>query len=182
MDNLITSVYLFKNLPDELKKANSIKVGAKIKRLDCIGINENNHPFISPLINNKNQCNVSLVATETMVECHTRRKADLLLRNSRVGNLTSLYYQDENYNGRYFGYSNPHPQMNKGKDENPMLPFKDDLLLIQIDQNKEQIILCVLRGQKHLVQYLYPEFVKGKFDEVVASKLEFLESDFNYIL
>ena len=182
MDNLITSVYLLKNLPDDIKRANKIKVAPKIPRFDCIGINENNHPFISPLVNNKNQCNVSLVAPETMVECHTNRRADLLLRNSKVGNLTSLFYQDENHNHRYFGYSNPHPKMNKGKDENPMLPFKDDLLLIQIDKDKEQIVICVLKWQKHLVQYLYPDFVNGKFDEVIASKLEFLESGFNYTL
>jgi hypothetical protein len=180
MDNLITSVYLFKVLPDDIKRANKITVGPKIPRFDCVGINENDHHFIGPLINNKNQCNITLVPAGTMVECNTKRKADLALSNSKVINLTSLYYQDADNNHRYYGYSNPNPTIKKGKEPNPMLAFKNDLLLIQMDMSKEQIVICVLKDQKHFVQYLYPEFVKGKFDDAIANKLDFLKSDFNY--
>ena len=36
MDKLITGVYLFRQLPDGIKKANGIKVGASVPRFDGV--------------------------------------------------------------------------------------------------------------------------------------------------
>ena len=177
MYNLITSVYVFKQLSDDLKDANKIKVGAKIQRYDIVGENSGDYHFIKPLMNRKNQCNIMVDNANRIVKADSSRIADQLIRNSRIGNLTSLYYSEVKTR-RYFGNTNPNPRTSQG--ENPMLPYKNDLLLIEISEDEQTIILAVCKDVKHFGKMIYSDFVNGKYDAMIADKLQFLESDFGY--
>ena len=177
MDNLITSAFVFRQLPDDLKRANKIKVGAKIPRFDIVGENSGGYQFLEPLFNNKNQCNIILDIANRIVKADSSRIADQLIRNSRVSNLTSLYYTDVKTR-RYFGNTNPNPRTSQG--ENPMLPYKNDLLLIEISEDEQTIILSVCKGVKHFGKMIYTDYVNGKYDGMIADKLQFLETQFGY--
>jgi hypothetical protein len=177
MDNLITSVYVFKQLSDDLKRANKIKVGAKIPRFDIVGENSGGYQFLEPLFNNKHQCNIILDIANRIVKADSSRIADQLIRNSRVGNLTSLYYTDVKTR-KYFGNTNPNPRTSQG--ENPMLQYKNDLLLIEISEDEQSIIIAVCKDVKHFGKMIYTEFVNGKYDGMIEDKLQFLDTEFGY--
>tara|TARA_R110000782_G_scaffold136437_1_gene228891 strand:- start:186 stop:740 length:555 start_codon:yes stop_codon:yes gene_type:complete len=184
MDNLIKEVFVFRVLPDIVKEVNKIKLNPKNPRYDIVGINAGGYNFIEPLVNNKNQCNITLQPTRDIVSSDARRKADLLLSNSRVGNLTSLYHQSLDNNGRYYGNTNPNRtiKLNGKAVDNPMLAYKDDLLLIDMSGDRDTIIVSVVHNSKHLSQYIYPEYVAGAYDTLIKDKLEFLDTDFGYSL
>jgi len=77
MDNRIKGVYLFRQLSEDIKKKNTIKVGATTPRFDIVGYN-GDYDFIKPLINKKNMCYLSLTDTNNFVKADQRRMADLL--------------------------------------------------------------------------------------------------------
>ena len=78
MDNRIKGVYLFRQLSEDIKKKNTIKVGATTPRFDIVGYN-GDYDFIKPLINKKNMCYLSLTDTNNFVKADQRRMADYAL-------------------------------------------------------------------------------------------------------
>jgi hypothetical protein len=180
MDNLFKAAYLFKVLPDEVKKLNGIKANAKTPRFDLIGECTNGCDFVAPMMNPKHKVYLNLIPAYNVVEAHTNRRADLLLKNYQIGNLTSLYYFDNQNNGKYYGYVNPNPKINKGKDNNPLQRFAKDLLLIQISPDQKTLMIFVLHNVKDFQQYIYPDYLNGKYDEAIARKIEFMEYPYNY--
>ena len=183
MDKLITGVYLFRQLPDGIKKANGIKVGASVPRFDIVGFN-GDYEFLKQMVNKKNQCNLSLVETFNFVKADQKRMADFALRNSKVGNLSSLYYKASENKGKYFGNTNDADTIKVGSKvvPNPLLGYKDHLLLMQLSEDRQELVLVVVHKGRSLLQYFYPDYINGKYDGIIQDKLQFLNTDFGYLL
>jgi len=183
MDNLIKGVYLFRQLPDDIKRANKIKVGAVVLRYDIVGF-DGDYDFIKPLINKKNLCYLSLTETYNFVKADQRRMADYALRNNSIGNLTSLFYNSIDNEGKFFGNTNDSKTIKVGKKivPNPLLAYEDHLLLIKLSDDKKELVLILVKGGRSFCQFIYPDFVNGKYDEFINNKLQSLKTNFGYTL
>jgi len=182
MDNLIKGVFLFRQLSDDIKEKNNIKVGAVVPRYDIVGYN-GDYDFIKPLINKKNMCYLSLTNTNNFVKADQRRMADYALRNNSIGNLTSLFYQPNNQR-KFFGNTNDSKSIKVGQNTvpNPMRVNKHDLLLIQLSEDNMELVLIVVHMGRSFCQFIYTDFVNGKYDDLIHNKLQFLNTDFGYTL
>ena len=183
MDNLIKGVYLFRQLSEDIKEKNNIKVGAVVPRFDIVGFN-GDYDFIKPLINKRNMCFLSLTETNNFVKADQRRMADYALRNNSIGNLTSLFYNSKDNEGKFFGNTNDSKTIKVGQNTvpNPLLAYEDHLLLIKLSDDKKELVLIVVKGGRSFCQFIYPAFVNGKYDEFINNKLQFLNTDFGYTL
>jgi hypothetical protein len=182
MDDYIKAAFLFKVLPDEVKKANGIKVNPKNPRFDLIAEYSTGSDFIHHLYNKSGQVALTMIQADHMVQAHPNRRADHLLQNANIGNLTSLYYSDLNNKGRFYGYCNPNPRIKKGKESiaNPLQRYCRDLLLIQLSEDGKTLIVILYRDGKNYQQYLYPKFVNGEMDDAIATILGFMDYPNNY--
>jgi hypothetical protein len=183
MDNLIKGVYLFRQLSEDIKEKNNIKVGAVVPRFDIVGFN-GDYDFIKPLINKRNMCFLSLTETYNFVKADQRRMADYALRNNSIGNLTSLFYNSKDNEGKFFGNTNDSKTIKVGQNTvpNPLLAYEDHLLLIKLSDDKKELVLIVVKGGRSFCQFIYTDFVNGKYDDLIHNKLQFLNTDFGYTL
>ena len=181
LDQKIVAVYVFEQLPPELKVKNGIKTNLKNPRFDLLTQYDNGCEFIKPLVNNKNQVNITLIPPRNLVKANAQRMADFLVKSNRVGNVTSLWYSATDNANRFWGYTNPNPEL-KGGAANPMSRYHNDLLLIDLSEDSQRLTMTVMEGYKHYAPNLYPRFVRGDFDDLIAKKLEFGESPYSYTL
>ena len=129
-------------------------------------------------------CFLSLTETYNFVKADQRRMADYALRNNSIGNLTSLFYNSNDNEGKFFGNTNDSKTIKVGQNTvpNPMRVNKHDLLLIQLSEDNMELVLIVVKGGRSFCQFIYPAFVNGKYDEFINNKLQFLNTDFGYTL
>lgn len=176
MSDLITGVYLFKDLPNDLKKDRGIKLNPSNPRLDFVGSFDSGYGFTDPLMNTKGYCYVSILEPYGIIDARAKRTAQKFISNSLVGNLSSLYGDWTNGNTRFWGCTNPNLKIRKGTKLNPMIEFKNDLLLFEVSEDFSSLLVLVLEGKKNEHQFIYPKFLEGEFDSLIDEKLNFLDS------
>lgn len=80
-------------LPDEVKRANKIKVGASVPRLDCIAMAGYYEGF-KPLLSSKGQLKFYLMETRGVIHSNEQRRAGYFLMGERSINFSSVFYKN----------------------------------------------------------------------------------------
>lgn len=176
METMISAYYRLEVLPDDLKAANKIKVGAKIPRYDCIksdGIYHGIKPFINPV----GMFKLSLTDCKDFVKTDVKRMGDFALIGGKNLNFSSLYSLE----GTNFYYGNPNgkPILKDGR-PNPVFQHRHDLYICFIPDGFKQIELFVLPHQKGYALELIQAFAEGDFDDEVTELRSKAKTFFDY--
>ncbi len=174
MANNVFKAYLtLIQLPDEVKKRNGIKTGAKIPRFDCVRISGNYEP-LNHLKNPQGQIFLKLNKTKGIIRSPDNRRADCFL--GAIGNylnFSSVFLLDNSIEGNKnikVGYGNPNRDKTFGKDKkpNPFYNYKEDCFLFLITPDWLTIEILVvsdgyntmLASAKALADGVYNEELK----------------------
>ncbi len=183
--NQFFSVYVkMEQLPDEVKRRNKIKVGAKIPRYDVTAMAGYYKP-LEQLRNPKGQIYFNLNPTKGIINSSDQRRADRYLQGINSYNLTSVYLLDytTNANDYIFAYGNPNGGATFGgkkKRPNPFFENRNDGFLFVITPDWQTIeMLVILNGANTILGN-----AKALEDGVYSSQLETIRATakpiFNY--
>jgi hypothetical protein len=169
-------------LSDELKRANKIKVGAMIPRLDCVAM-AGYYEGLKPLISSKGQLKFYLQETRGLINSNDQRRAGYFLMGEHSINFSSIFLQkfDSVDQKNCFGYGEPNDNKTlKSGEPNPMLLFcEDGYLFITNPDFKEVEILIISKG-RYLIQGYTKMLASGAFNEALQAMREQAKPIFNY--
>lgn len=172
----------FQQLPDEVKRANKIKVGAKVPRLDCVAM-AGYYEGLTPLYSSKGQIKLYLMETRGLINSNDDRRAGYFLMGEKSINFSSVFMQsfvnDDQEQCLGFGSPNGNKKLKNGQ-PNPMLPFcNDGYLFISKPDFSEFEILIIKEGQ-YLIQNYLKKLANGFYDEALSVIREQSKPIFNY--
>lgn len=184
METNIFSAYLqFKQLPDEVKSRNKIKLGAKIPRYDLTRIAGYYKP-IESLKTNKGLVYVYLTETRGIINSPDQRRADRFLMAKESLNFSSVYLLDCSTptNGNLIGYGNPNRSKTFGKDKkpNPFLECKDDGFLFLISEDWQSIETLIIPNGYNTILGNAKALADGVYNEALATMRAAAKTFFQY--
>lgn len=169
-------------LTDDQKRANKIKVGARIPRLDCVAM-AGYYEGLKPLISNKGQLKFYLQETRGLINSNDKRRAGHFLMGDHSINFSSIFLQsfDTTDQSKCFGYGEPNrnPELKKGE-PNPMLGCSEDGYLFITDANFAEIEILIITKGRYLIQGYTKMLASGAFDEALQAMREQAKPIFNY--
>ncbi len=168
-------------LPDEVKRANKIKVGASVPRLDCTAL-AGYYEGLKPLYSSKGQLKFYLQQTRGLINSSDQRRAGYFLMGEKSINFSSVFLQDfGNDQKQCFGYGEPNnnPTLKNG-DPNPMNPFCEDAYLFITDPGFIEIEILIIRRGRYLIQGYLKQLANGSFNDALAAMRATAKPIFNY--
>lgn len=179
----------FAVLPDEVKKRNKIKVGAKIPRLDCIE-SVGYYEGIEPFINSKGMFKFNLMRTDK-INADGKRKADYYLQGEKSMNFSSIYpFEVQDKHIIAFGEPNDKQTVRRAKTvdknrvqvdvPNPMLKFKNDAYIFICNKDFTQIELLVIEHGRFMVTAYCKQLLNGGFDSELKTFRETTKEFYKY--
>lgn len=168
-------------LPDEVKRVNKIKVGAKIPRLDCVAM-AGYYEGLKPLFSAKGQLKFYLVETRGLINSSDQRRAGYFLMGDKSINFSSVFLQDFGTDQkRSFGYGEPNnnPELKNGE-PNPMKPFCEDAYLFITDPTFSEVEILIIRRGRYLIQGYLKQLANGAFNDALKAMREQANPIFNY--
>lgn len=167
-------------LPDEVKRVNKIKVGARIPRLDCVSM-AGFYDGLKPLFSSKGQLKFYLVETRGLINSNDHRRAGYFLMGECSINFSSIFLQDFETGDRCFGYGEPNINKTlKNGESNPMLPFCEDAYLFITNPKFTEIEILIISKGRYLIQGYTKQLASGAFDEALDVMREQAKPIFNY--
>lgn len=169
-------------LPDEVKRANKIKVGASVPRLDCLAM-AGFYEGLKPLISNKGQLKFYLMETRGLINSSDQRRAGYFLMGEKSINFSSIFQQtfeiaDQN---KYFGYGEPNCNKTlKNGEPNPMLNYSEDAYLFIHNLNFTELEILIITKGRYLIQGYLKKLASGSLDEALQAMREQAKPIFNY--
>lgn len=161
---MITGYFKLEMLPDEVKTAHKIKIGATVPRYDCTKY-AGQKEHIEPFITSKGMFFLRLMEAREFVKANQKRQAEFALVGRSSLNFSSMYAIS---NVCFYGYPNGKPLLKDGS-QNPMFPFRNDLYIILTDKNLSKLEILILPGQKGYALELAQAFDAGDFDDQIES-------------
>ncbi len=169
-------------LSDDLKRANKIKVGAKIPRLDCTAM-AGYYEGLKPLISSKGQLKFYLQETRGVINSNDQRRAGYFLMGERSINFSSIFLQkfDNADQSICFGYGEPNDNKTlKSGEPNPMILFCEDGYLFITNPDFSEFEILVITKGRYLIQGYTKMLASGAFNEALQAMREQAKPIFNY--
>lgn len=169
-------------LSDELKRANNIKVGAKILRLDCTAM-AGYYEGLKPLISSKGQLKFYLQETRGLINSNDQRRAGHFLMGEKSINFSSIFLQKfDNVDQRtIFGYGEPNDNKTlKSGEPNPMLLFCEDGYLFIINPDFTEVEILIISKGRYLIHGYTKMLASGAYNEALQAMREQAKPIFNY--
>lgn len=146
--NIFSAYLRLEQLPDEIKTANKIKLGAKVPRYDVTHIAGYYKPLES-LKNRKGQIVFYLNETRGVINSPDNRRADRFLMAKDSLNFSSIYLLNNsapNTDGKLIGHGTPNRQKTFGRKKitNPFYECKDDGFLFVISPDWRVIEVLII--------------------------------------
>lgn len=164
------TLYKFKTLSDEIRKANSIR---SKERLDCILYTNksDNHRGLSCLFNHKKQFFLYKTPARNFVDADSKRVAEwsLIGRSNLTGssiNLSSLYQEDMDYPQFAYGYPNSKRELTNGS-INPFYKYRYDGYLFIVNRELSEVELLIIHDGRNLISSYYQLIIDGELDEEI---------------
>lgn len=169
-------------LPNEVKRANKIKVGATVPRLDCVAMAGYYEGF-NCLISTKGQLKFYLMETRGLINSNDQRRAGFFLMGDRSINFSSVFMQsfDNSDQSKCYGFGEPNknPKLKNGE-LNPMLPFAGDGYLFISNPDYTAIEILIITNGRYLIQGYLKMLANGAHDEALQAMREQAKPIFNY--
>jgi len=169
-------------LPDEVKRANKIKVPAKVPRLDCIAL-AGYYEGLNCLFSSKGQLKFYLQQTRGLIHSNDQRRAGYFLMGENSINFSSVFMQsfDNADQCEYYGFGEPNKnETMKNGDPNPMLPFADDGYLFLTNPGFTEVEILIISKGRYLIQGYLKMLTNGVYDEALQAMREQAKPIFNY--
>ena len=169
-------------LPNEVKRANKIKVGATVPRLDCIAI-AGYYKGLNCLTSTKGQLKFYLQKTRGLINSNDQRRAGFFLMGDHSINFSSVFMQsfDNADQSKCYGFGEPNKnEKMKNGDPNPMLPFADDGYLFIINPDYTAIEILIITKGRYLIQGYLKMLANGAYNEALQAMREQAKPIFNY--
>lgn len=169
-------------LTDEVKRANKIKVGATIPRLDCVAM-AGYYEGLKPLFSSKGQLKFYLMKTQGLIHSTDQRRAGYFLMGERSINFSSVFLQEYNTGDQNpcfaFGEPNSNKKLKSGE-PNPMLPYCEDAYLFITTPTFTEIEILIIRRGRYLIQGYLKQLANGEFNEALTAMRAQAKPIFNY--
>jgi len=166
---MITGLYKFISLPDEVKTAHKIRSKA---RLDCVAITdqaEAKYEGLTKFVNAKGQLFFFKTPPRDFVSANSKRIAEWSLTNS-IGkstiNFSSIYIEDTDCPEIGYGYPNANRLLGNGS-PNPLFEFRNDGYLFLINRDYTEIEVLIIPDGRNLIGSYYQKMIDGGFDDEV---------------
>jgi hypothetical protein len=168
-------------LPDEVKRANKIKAGAKIPRLDCVAM-AGYYEGLKPLFSSKGQIKLYLMETRGLINSSDQRRAGYFLMGEKSINFSSVFLQDFGTDQKQcFGYGEPNRNETlKNGEPNPMKPFCEDAYLFITDSKFTEIEILIISNGRYLIQGYLKQLANGAFNDALEAIREQAKPIYNY--
>ncbi|HCU63756.1 MAG TPA: hypothetical protein DGC94_21830 [Prolixibacteraceae bacterium] len=169
-------------LPDEVKRANKIKVEAIVPRLDCVSM-AGYYEGLKPLFSSKGQLKFYLMETRGLINSSDQRRAGYFLMGEDSINFSSIFLQDfdTDKQAQCFGYGEPNSNKTlKSGQPNPMLPFSEDAYLFITNPGFTEFEILIIRRGRYLIQGYLKQLANGTFNEALAAMRSQAKPIFNY--
>jgi len=169
-------------LPDEVKRANKIKVGASVPRLDCVAI-AGYYEGLKPLLSSKGQLKFYLQQTRGLINSSDQRRAGYFLMGERSINFSSVFLQEYNTGDQNpcFAYGEPNSNKTlKSGEPNPMLSFSEDAYLFITNPGFTELEILIIRRGRYLIQGYLKQLANGEFNEALTAMRAQAKPIFNY--
>lgn len=181
MTNIFSCYLCLEQLPDEVKRANKIKVGARVPRFDAVAVAGYYEP-LDTFKNGKGMLFFYLQKTIGIINSPDVRRADHFLQCSRDSvNFSSIYSTGKTSTGKIvaFGEPNGGTQLKKGKN-NPFYGVKNDGYLFIISPDYKRIEILVIPDGRHTIRGNVQQLINGNFDEALMTIRQTAQPLFNY--
>lgn len=175
----------FEQLPDNVKQAHGMKIGASNPRFDLIATSGQYQPF-DTLKNKKGMLYAYLVETRGIIDSPDRRRADQRLQGQRgkdTINITSLFLLDYTIDeGKtMIGYGNPNgnPTLKNGN-PNPFAGYGNDGFLFIVSPDWKKIEMFVVPDGNLTILANAKSLADGIFDGIVQAVRAAAKTYFDY--
>lgn len=169
-------------LPDEVKRANKIKVGASVPRLDCVAL-AGYYEGLKPLFSSKEQLKFYLMETRGVIHSNDQRRAGYFLMGERSINFSSVFLQQFNTGDKNpcfaFGEPNSNKTLKNGE-PNPMLPFCEDAYLFMLNATFTEIEILIIRRGRYLIQGYLKQLANGELNGALEAMRAQAKPIYNY--
>ena len=169
-------------LTDEVKRANKIKVGAKVPRLDCSAM-AGYYEGLNCLTSTKGQLKFYLLQTRGLINSNDQRRAGFFLMGDHSINFSSVFMQSFDNSDQSvcygFGEPNKNPTLKNGL-SNPMLPFADDGFLFISNPGFTELEILIITNGRYLIQGYLKMLANGAYNEALKAMREQAKPIFNY--
>ena len=182
--NIIAYLELYQ-LPEDIKRRNGIKTGAKIPRYDLYRI-AGYYQALERIKNRKGQIYFNLIANDR----NPNRRRDgstpeyyLQTRQPKVGAINFTGLRHLYINGKMSQYASGEASMQpilKGGVENPFFDCRNDGYLFLISPDEQKIEVLIIENGRLLIDSYRKQLYLGGFDEVLQSLQEQAKPIFNY--
>lgn len=167
---MITGLYKFISLPDEVKAAHKIRSKA---RLDCVAYTdkaEARYEGLTKFVNQKGQLFFFKTPARDFVSANSKRIAEWSLTNG-IGkstiNFSSLFIEDTDCPEIGYGYPNANRLLSNGS-LNPLFNFRNDGYLFLINRDYTEIEVLIIPDGRNLISSYYQKMIDGGFDDEVS--------------
>lgn len=169
-------------LSDDVKRANKIKVGAKVPRLDCVSM-AGYYEGLKPLISSKGQLKFYLMQTRGIIASSDQRRAGYFLMGEHSINFSSIFQQTFEIadQSKCYGYGEPNGNKTlKDGQPNPMLKYSQDGYLFIYNPDYTELEILIISNGRYLIQGYLKKLASGGFDEALQAMREQAMPFFNY--
>lgn len=183
METNIFSAYMkFEQLPDEVKRRNNIKVGAKVPRLDLTRLAGYYKPLQS-LTNKNGQIFIYIQEAKDRINSPDERRAERYLQGKDSLNLSSVYLlRRSTPESPFVGYGNPDRSktFSKSHKPNPFYECRDDGFLFLIAPDWQTIEILVVTNGYNTIQGNAKGLADGAYNEALETMREAAKSFYQY--
>ncbi len=169
-------------LSNEVKRANKIKLGATVPRLDCVAM-AGYYEGLNCLTSAKGQLKFYLQQTRGLIRSNDQRRAGFFLMGDQSVNFSSLFIQSfgNAYQSKCYGFGEPNKNAKKKNgDPNPMLPYADDGYLFIANPDFTEIEILIISKGRYLIQGYLKMLALGAYEEALQAMREQAKPIFNY--
>lgn len=181
MTSILSCYLLLEQLPDEVKKANKIKVGASVPRFDVTAVAGYYEP-LEKFLNPKGMLFFYLQKSKGIINSPDVRRADYFLQCSKDSvNFSSIYEIGYTSTGDFVAFGEPNNtlKLKKGID-NPFYQFKNDGYLFVIAPDYQKIECLVLPDCRYTIRGNAQQLINGNLDEALKTIRQSARPVFNY--
>ena len=172
METNIFSAYMkFEQLPDDVKKRNYIKVGAKVPRLDLTRLAGYYKPLQS-LTNKNGQIYLYIQEAKDRINSPDERRAERYLQGKDSLNFSSVYLlQHPDPESPFIGYGNPDRSktFSKNHKPNPFYDNRDDGFLFLIAPDWKTVEILVVTNGYNTIQGNAKGLADGVYNEALET-------------
>lgn len=181
MTNLFSCYLCLEQLPDDVKKANKIKIGARVPRFDVTATAGYYEP-LEAFKNAKGMLFFYLQKTTGIINSPDNRRAVHFLQCSKDScNFSSIFTVDITRTGKIvaFGEPNGSVQLRRGK-SNPFYKFRNDGYLFLISKDYSRIEILVIPNGRHTIRGNVQQLINGNFDDALQTIRKNAQLMYNY--